>query len=52
MGKTITCECGHTIRAGEDEELLRLARAHITEAHPDLVGKVSDEDLLAMAAEG
>lgn len=49
MAKVISCECGFIVRGESDEELLGNARAHIAEAHPDLVGKVGDDDLLAMA---
>jgi predicted small metal-binding protein len=51
MAKVINCECGYVVRADTDEELLAGARSHISEAHPDLEGKVSDEDLMAMAEE-
>ena len=49
MAKVINCECGYTVRGETDEQLLADARKHIDEAHPDMVGKVSDEDLLSMA---
>lgn len=51
MGKAIACECGHVVRASVDEELLRLARMHIAQSHPDMIGKVADDELLAMAVE-
>jgi hypothetical protein len=51
MAKVINCECGYVVRGETDEQLLVGARAHIQDAHPDLVGKVSDEDLLASAEE-
>ncbi|MGE0026183.1 MAG: hypothetical protein AB7O78_03825 [Thermoleophilia bacterium] len=45
---TIRCTCGHLV-AGEDEaQLLAAAREHIASRHPDLVGRVSDADLLAL----
>jgi predicted small metal-binding protein len=51
MAKVINCECGHVVRGETDEELLANAEAHINSAHPDLVGKLSREDLLGMAEE-
>ena len=51
MAKVINCECGYVVRGEDDDELLQGARAHINEAHPDMAGKVSDEDLLGMAEE-
>ncbi len=52
MAKVIDCDCGYTVRGENDEELLAGAREHIADAHPDMVGKVTDEQLLAMASEG
>jgi len=51
MGKLINCECGEVVRGGDDDELVANAEAHVGEAHPDLVGKISREDLLGMAEE-
>jgi hypothetical protein len=51
MAKVINCECGHVVRGTSEEELLSGARAHIAESHPELMGKVADADLLAMAEE-
>jgi predicted small metal-binding protein len=49
MAKQITCECGYTVRGDNDEELLANANEHIRTAHPDMVGKMTDEQLLGMA---
>jgi predicted small metal-binding protein len=51
MAKVINCECGYVVRGDSDEELLKGARQHISDAHPEMAGKVGDEDLLAMAEE-
>jgi predicted small metal-binding protein len=51
MSKVINCDCGYVVRADTDEELLTNAQAHISSDHPDMVGKIADEDLLAMAEE-
>ena len=49
MAKVINCDCGYQVRGETDEELLSAAHSHIQDAHPDMVGKVQDSDLLAMA---
>ena len=51
MSLVIKCECGYTVRGGTEEELLANADRHVGDTHPDLVGKVSREDFLAMAEE-
>jgi predicted small metal-binding protein len=51
MAKVINCECGQVIRGDDEEELIVNAERHMKDAHPDLVGRVSREDLLAMADE-
>jgi predicted small metal-binding protein len=51
MAKVINCDCGYVARGENDEELLADARRHIEDQHPDLVGKVSDEELLSQAQE-
>ena len=49
MAKIINCECGYVVRGETDDELLEKAEAHIRDAHPDMIGKVSRDDLLGMA---
>lgn len=51
MGKVITCECGEIVRADSDDELVARVERHVGEAHPELVGKLSRADVLAMAEE-
>lgn len=51
MGKVINCECGEVVRGNSDEELLAAVQMHISRDHPDLVGKLSKEDILGMAEE-
>jgi predicted small metal-binding protein len=48
----INCQCGETVRGNDDEELVANAEAHIREAHPDMVGTMSRDDLLAMKEDG
>jgi predicted small metal-binding protein len=45
MAKQITCECGRVIRGATDGEVIESAREHISTDHPDLVDKVSEDDL-------
>jgi hypothetical protein len=51
MGKVINCECGEVVRAETDDELVAAVDAHVNRAHPEMVGKLSREDVLAMAEE-
>ncbi len=45
MAKQITCECGYVIRGESDDDVVGGAREHMRADHPDLLGKVSDDDL-------
>jgi predicted small metal-binding protein len=49
MSKLINCECGQVVRGETDDELVTNAEDHINANHPELVGKLSREDLLGMA---
>jgi predicted small metal-binding protein len=51
MTRVINCECGQTIHGESDDELIQKAQAHVDASHPELVGKLSREDILAMAEE-
>ena len=51
MGKVINCECGEVVRAETDDELVQKVEQHVGEANPELVGKMSRADVLAMAEE-
>jgi predicted small metal-binding protein len=51
MAKVVNCECGQVVRGETDDELVRNVEAHVVEHHPDLVGKMTREDVLAMAEE-
>jgi hypothetical protein len=51
VAKLINCECGEVVRGETDDDLVAAATAHIDRDHPDLVGKLSRDDLLAMAEE-
>ena len=49
MAKVINCECGYRVEGETDEDLLAEAHRHIDEAHPEMKGQVTDEQLLSMA---
>jgi predicted small metal-binding protein len=49
MSKLINCECGQVVRGETDDELVQNAEEHINRDHPELVGKLSRDDLLGMA---
>jgi predicted small metal-binding protein len=49
--KRINCVCGYLIEAEDDDELLDKVQDHLRVDHPELVGKVAREDILAQAEE-
>ncbi len=49
--KRINCVCGYVVDGDDDDELWERAQVHLRSDHPDLVGKVSREDILAQAEE-
>jgi predicted small metal-binding protein len=49
MEKVINCECGQAVRGESDDELVANVEEHVRTAHPELLGKMSREDILAMA---
>lgn len=51
MRKVINCECGEVVRGNSDEELLKVVKTHLSRDHPELLEKLSNEDILAMAEE-
>jgi predicted small metal-binding protein len=51
MPYLLTCDCGFVVRGETEDELMEETIRHIEEVHPDMAGKVSRDDLLAMAEE-
>jgi predicted small metal-binding protein len=51
MGKVVNCECGQTVRAESDDDLVAQVEAHVQQVHPEMVGKFSRDDILGMAEE-
>jgi predicted small metal-binding protein len=51
MAKVVNCECGTTVRAESDDELVASVEEHVRQDHPEMAGKMSRDDVLAMAEE-
>ena len=51
MAYLINCDCGYVSRGETEEELVDEANQHIDQVHPGMAGKVSRDDLLAVAEE-
>jgi predicted small metal-binding protein len=51
MAKVVNCECGYTARGETDDELVADVEAHVQRDHPEMAGKMTREDVLAMAEE-
>jgi hypothetical protein len=49
MGMRITCVCGYVARGESDDELWANVQHHLSADHPELVGKVTRDDILAQA---
>jgi len=49
MAMILRCECGELTRAESEDELVAIVERHIAEQHPDLVGRLTPEDILGMA---
>jgi predicted small metal-binding protein len=45
MAKQINCECGYVARGDNDEDVVQRIREHMRTDHPELLARVSDEDL-------
>jgi hypothetical protein len=51
MSKVVHCPCGTDVEGSSDDELVGNVEAHVAENHPDMVGKMSREQILEMAEE-
>jgi predicted small metal-binding protein len=51
MSLVINCECGRVVTAGTEEEIVAKVEQHVAEDHPELVGKLTREDIVAMSEE-
>ena len=49
MALRIICICGYVIQGDDENELWQNARGHMGVLHPELIGNVTREDILAQA---
>jgi len=49
MALQLCCTCGYTFRAEDEDALWEKAQTHMKAAHPEMVGMVRRDDLLAQA---
>jgi predicted small metal-binding protein len=47
--RVLDCDCGQTLQAGNDDDLVAQVRAHADEAHPDM--ELSDEQARQLVAD-
>ena len=52
MGYEVTCACGTTIRANDEDRLVVRLEAHVKVAHPDIDGEISREQFVGIAQKG
>jgi predicted small metal-binding protein len=45
MAKQINCECGFVARGETEDEVIARIRDHMRSDHPELLDRVSEEDL-------
>jgi predicted small metal-binding protein len=45
MNRQVKCECGYMARAASDDEVVANIREHLRTDHPDLLDKISDDDI-------
>ncbi|MBA3291524.1 MAG: DUF1059 domain-containing protein [Actinobacteria bacterium] len=49
MSYLVNCECGAQVRAEDEDSLVAQIEQHVADTHPELQGKMSRDDILAMA---
>ena len=49
MSQVVHCPCGTDVTGESDDELVGNVEQHVQENHPDMVGKMSREQILEMA---
>jgi predicted small metal-binding protein len=47
MARQVKCECGYVARADTDDDVLENIREHMRSDHPELLDKVSDDQILS-----
>jgi hypothetical protein len=48
MARQIRCECGQIVRGETDHDVVELTLAHLRSEHPQLVGQVTREEIVAL----
>jgi predicted small metal-binding protein len=51
MSLLINCECGRVVKADTEDEIVSKVEQHVAEDHPELAGKLTREDIVAMSEE-
>jgi predicted small metal-binding protein len=51
MSLLINCECGRVVKADTEDEIVAKVEQHVSVDHPELVGKLSRDDIVAMSEE-
>lgn len=51
MPLLVNCECGRVIRGDTQDEIVDKVEEHVAQDHPQLVGKLSRDDIAAMTEE-
>jgi predicted small metal-binding protein len=51
MSLLINCECGRVVKAESEDEIVAKVEQHVAQDHPELVGKLSRQDIVAMSEE-
>jgi len=45
MAQQIKCECGYIARGSSDDEVVALIREHMRSDHPELLEKISEDQI-------
>jgi predicted small metal-binding protein len=51
MTMVVHCECGTDVQGETEDELVGNVEQHVQDEHPDMVGKITREQVLGMAHE-
>jgi len=46
MARQVKCECGYIARGDTDEDVVANIRDHMRTDHPELLDKISDEQII------
>ena len=45
MDRQVKCECGYVARGADDDEVIVTIRDHMRADHPDLLDKITDDQI-------